>query len=280
METAYSILLHNSARRIECPHYEETLQNLIEANPQAIYKTNSRGQTLLHSVFMSDDAFPSIDLIALACGLSFLTMIQDYQGFVPLHYACSSAAATQSKLAALIELCPEAVLVQSNDGKSPFDVYMLSHQSREETPAPEIIALLQPKFAPPLTPNHELISVGHHVNKKKAITNDNFNLSTPSVSVKLPFSDITNSGGLKKVKGKTPVKNSAKKNRNVEKKVGIVDFKAECFKLREVLKKKAEKNDLLKVELSTERSLTLEYKSTNSYLNVASEELATKLKEQ
>ena len=54
----------------------------------------------------------------------------------------------------------------------------------------------------------------------------------------------------------------------------------ECFKLREVLKKKAEKNDLLKVELSTERSLTLEYKSTNSYLNVASEELATKLKEE
>ena len=66
---------------------------------------------------MSDDAFPSADLIALACGLSFLTMIQDDRGFIPLHYACSSAAAIRnpSKLAALIELCPEAVLVQSYD---------------------------------------------------------------------------------------------------------------------------------------------------------------------
>mmetsp|Transcript_15608 Transcript_15608/g.24276 ORF Transcript_15608/g.24276 Transcript_15608/m.24276 type:complete len:495 (+) Transcript_15608:107-1591(+) len=284
-ETAYSILLHHSAHHIECPHYEETLQNLIKANPQgAIYKTNSRGQTLLHSIFMSDDAFPSADLIALACGLSFLTMIQDDRGFIPLHYACSSAAAIRnpSKLAALIELCPEAVLVQSYDGKSPLDMYMLSHQSRDVTPAPEIIALLQSKFVSPLTPDHDDVLVVSSVVKNKEESSSSSNNNKTPVSRKLPFSDITNSsGGLKEVKGKTSsvFKSPKEKNSNTEnKKLDVEDFKSECIKLKAALKKRDEKNDVLAVELSTERSHILEYRSTNSYLKVTCEDLAAKLK--
>jgi len=239
---------------------------------------------LLHSIFMSDDAFPSADLIALACGLSFLTMIQDDRGFIPLHYACSSAAAIRnpSKLAALIELCPEAVLVQSYDGKSPLDMYMLSHQSRDVTPAPEIIALLQSKFVSPLTPDHDDVLVVSSVVKNKEESSSSSNNNKTPVSRKLPFSDITNSsGGLKEVKGKTSsvFKSPKEKNSNTEnKKLDVEDFKSECIKLKAALKKRDEKNDVLAVELSTERSHILEYRSTNSYLKVTCEDLAAKLK--
>ena len=74
--------------------YEGVLQNIVKAKPSIIYDAIDKcsGRTLLHNVFRST-CLPSMSIIRLLAGRSFLSVIQDNDGCVPLHYVCAICVA-------------------------------------------------------------------------------------------------------------------------------------------------------------------------------------------
>jgi len=158
------ILSHYYARHVNL--YEETLVDLLQAVPSLVYRTEpGSGRTLLHQACLCSQELPSPAVVRRLAGRSFLAMIQDKYGNVPLHYACGQCSSGivrmmsrdfMERLMQFIEFCPEAAHVMNAAGECAVDVYRDKHGFVDSEGARcrswKVLALLESLFEAPPTP--------------------------------------------------------------------------------------------------------------------------------
>lgn len=155
VENAFVTFTHYCVKRAASDSFfEETICDVLEAYPGAIYQhvEPNSGRVLLHNVFADEGCLPSLQLVRKLAGSSFLFVIQDHTGSVPLHYACAVKDPTSKKhnLFEIIEFMSEGFYVQNKKEEYPLDVYRKTCESgfgKEE-----VLFLLESKFKAPPTP--------------------------------------------------------------------------------------------------------------------------------
>ena len=211
--------------------FEETLRDVLNAKPSIVYESleECSGRTLLHNVF-SSVRFPSMSLIRCLAGRSFLSVIQDHDGCVPLHYACLSVDTSITKdcenfIEFIGEISCEAVNIQNHNREYPLDVYLENRKSNGGSLNEKISDLLEIKRFP-LDLSNMILSCRDMSHLESFVKRDQVlprRITEKGGSTQyqgktgFPFADITNKDNTRKTFPSSGKNNKAKSSDNIEK---------------------------------------------------------------
>jgi ankyrin repeat protein len=97
----------------------EDIQRLIDEDPQALVKRDGMGNTPLHLACFHRNQSPDILQVLLDRSPVQVHRIQDNDGFIPLHWACSRLVSIDI-MRQMIRLYPKALRMLDKDGYTPL----------------------------------------------------------------------------------------------------------------------------------------------------------------
>ena len=96
----------------------ELTRALVEAYPESTKALTRKGDSALSLACTSNKSAATVQLLIHA-NRDVLTQTNDY-GFCPLHCVCRTHQPRMGIVKALVEACPESVLLQTHSGETPF----------------------------------------------------------------------------------------------------------------------------------------------------------------